>query len=131
MAYPKKTPLDELTKCPPFLAHALARTRSRRTPLAVIVARSRLSERTYLRTARKRSWNGVKLDVIVAFLYGTQVNPWRMRNHWRWLRRHNFKFPYLRKPQESILQELSAANLKELGGQTSNESNRKALKATS
>lgn len=103
-------PIQKLKMCPPFLAHALARNRSRngnkKMPLAEIVERSGLSQRTYLRTARMTSWASVKFDVIERFLRGTKVNPWRMQVHNKYLRKHNFRIPYLTKPQQKALDEI-------------------------
>lgn len=99
-------PIERLQKCPPFLAHALARQRKKRVPLIEIVKRSGLSERTYLRTARMNSWGSVKLDVILGFLKGCEVDPWRMRKHYRFLRDHNYVIPYLTKRQRQIFDEI-------------------------
>lgn len=105
-------PILRLKQCPPFLAHALARKRNKRMPLAEIVQRSGLSERTYLRTARKDSWASVKLEVIEKFLEGCGVNPWKMRDHHRFLRAHRFKIPYLTKTQQKIMDEICAQQSK-------------------
>jgi hypothetical protein len=112
--FPVKNPLTQLEKVPPFLAHALARKRNgrERIPLDEIVARSGLSERTYLRTARKDSWDGVKFSVIKGFLLGAGVDPWRMKNQLRYLRDHNFQFPYLTAKQKRVMDEICAAKLK-------------------
>lgn len=112
--HPIKNPLSRLDSCPPFLAHALARQHNgkKRIPLEDIVARSGLSERTYLRTARKESWDSVKYGVMKAFLSGVGVDPWNMRNHWRYLREHNFKFSYLTSKQQRMLNQLCAEKMK-------------------
>jgi len=112
--YPGKNPLSRLESTPPFLCHALARKRNgkQRIPLDEMVARSGLSERTYLRTARKDSWDGVKFGVIKGFLKGAGIDPWRMRNHLRYLREHNFQFPYLTAKQKRVMDEICAAKLK-------------------
>jgi hypothetical protein len=105
MAYPNKHPLSRLEACPPFLAHVLARENNgkKRMPLEEIVARSGLSERTYLRTARKTSWDSVKFSVIKGFLKGCGVDPFKMRNHWRYLREHNFRPDYLTAKQWELM----------------------------
>jgi len=111
MAYPTKNPLAKLDSCPPFLAHALARERNGKKRLALdkIVERSGLAERTYLRTARKHNWDTVKFGVMKKFLKGTGVDPFRMRNELRYLREHNFQFPFLNKKQQQTLNEICAA----------------------
>lgn len=113
--HPIKNPLSRLDSCPPFLAHALAREHNgkERIPLDEIVARSGLSERTYLRTARKDSWDSVKLSVIRAFLKGTGIDPFNFRNEMRYIREHNFKFPYLNKKQVAALNAICAKRLKQ------------------
>lgn len=105
MPYPTSNPLTRLHSCPPFLVHALARDKSgkKRIPLDQIVKRSGLSERTYLRTASKTDWDGVKFGVIKAFLKGCGVDPFKMRNHWRYLREHNFRPEYLTSKQWELM----------------------------
>lgn len=113
MPYPLKNPLLRLENCPPFLAHALARERNGKKRLALnkIVERSGLPERTYLRTACKDSWDGVKYGVIKKFLKGCGVNPFQMNKDWRFLRVHNFQFPYLTKKQQQVMDGICAKKI--------------------
>ena len=115
--YPNKNPLRRIEDCPPFLAHALAREANgkQRIPLDAIVKRSGLSERTYLRTACKDSWDGVKYGVLKRFLKGCGVDPFNMRNHWRYLREHGFVLPYLTRQQADLLNKRCADQRKPTG----------------
>ena len=108
--FPISDPLKMLDACPPFLLHALAcdKTGKRRLPLEVIVNRSGLTERTYMRTARRHSWDDVKLKVIKAMILGTGVDPMRMRKKRQWLRKRDYKIPYLTPRQQRILDEICA-----------------------
>ncbi len=110
MGFPISDPWAMLQAVPPFLMHALAcdHTGRRRLPLDEIVKRSGLTERTYLRTARRDSWDDVKWKVIRAMIDGTGVDPLRMRRKRQFLRKHGCKIPYLTPRQQKILDELSA-----------------------
>lgn len=67
--------LDELDKCPPFMAyyghHLVTGKRLTVDELAEV---SGMSRRTFTRTARRRSWEGVRLGVLVAFCRACGVN---------------------------------------------------------
>lgn len=106
--HPAKDPIQTIKDCPPFLMHALARMQSgkKRLPLETIVKRSGLPERTYLRTARRDSWKGIKFEYVEAMRAGTGVNPFQMRNHWRLLRKHNYDLPFLNVRQKRIFVEI-------------------------
>jgi hypothetical protein len=110
MPFPNKNPLSELHKVPPFLVHALAinNTGRRRFTLLEIVARSGLSERTYLRTVRNLDWRNVKEDVIERVLAGTGVNPWRFKRHRKFLRKYGETLRFINKRQRDVY--LSLAN---------------------
>jgi hypothetical protein len=90
--------------------HALALDHNgrRRLPLTVIVQRSGLTERTYLRTARRDNWDDVKLKIIEAMIVGTGVDPMRFAKQRKMLRRHGFKIPHLKPSQQRILDEICA-----------------------
>lgn len=90
---------------PPCLMHALALdgTGRRRLTLAAIVERSGLTERTYLRTARRANWDDVKWKVIMAMIKGTGVDPLNNRRKRQLIRKHGFKIPHLTPSQQRNL----------------------------
>lgn len=108
--FPIANPWKMVEAVPPCLMHALALdgTGKRRLTLAAIVARSGLTERTYLRTARRPNWDDVKWKVIMAMIKGTGVDPLNNRRKRQLIRKHGFKIPHLTAAQQKNLDAILA-----------------------
>lgn len=110
MPFQNRHPLSELHKVPPFLMHAIAIKPGgrERYPLEEIVARSGLTERTYLRTVRKCSWKEVKTGTMEGVLAGTGVNPWDFARHREFLRKHGADLKFINARQRKAYMEVAS-----------------------
>lgn len=105
-----KTDLDRF---PPFLVYASARKgHGQRFKLSELVNASGLSERTFTRIARMRTWGRVRVDDIVAFCEACNVDPMRPYKTRRYIRRtlrRKYSFRHLLPRQKEKLEQQLAS----------------------
>ena len=107
-------PFEQIERCPPFLAYAVAnqKHKKKRPTVDFMVERSGLPQRTFLRTVQKDDWENVKYFVIKGVFQGCGVNPGDMYEIFRTLRRNGFRPQNLSARQMAKFEAICARNLK-------------------